>query len=169
MRPLRSSIVTVLLLALATVPTTGVAAQGEASREPSAVLGWALDETHVWDGTSKEVDGVLQRRGPQYSYTWTADDPRLSGEALWTGSGDRYRASPTFEVQTATWELVNDDGRWVGESVGLQGPGLGESDTITLTGEGAYEGLGAIVIMDWGLGGGRFRGAIFPGEMPPLP
>ena len=34
---------------------------------------------------------------------------------------------------------------------------------------GGYEGLTAHLVMDWGLGGGRFRGAIFPGEMPPLP
>ena len=110
-----------------------------------------------------------QRCELQYSCRFAADDRPLAGTALWTGNGDRFDADPGFEVQAATWELGNEIGGWSGEATGIEGPGLGESDIIILTGTDGYEGPTAYLIVDWGCGGGRFRGAVFPGQKPPLP
>jgi hypothetical protein len=169
MRSLRITHAAMFAVALTTTGSLVVLAQDADPKAPRAVLGWALDETHFADGENGEVDGVLQRRGSTYTYRFESDDPRLSGTAVWTGSGDRYQGDPGFEVQTATWSLENPDGLWAGQGTGIQGPGLAESDVIVLTGSGAYDGLSAYLMMDWGYGGGRFRGAVFPGEMPPLP
>ena len=74
------------------------------------------------------------------------------------------------EVQRATWELSNEGGRWIGVGTALRGTGLGDTNVVTLRGEDGYAGLSAHVIIEFGLaGGGRLRGAIFPGEMPPQP
>jgi len=161
-----TAVVSAVVLLLAS--SSPVVAQ-DVDMHPAAVLGWALNEAHVADGASEEVDSVLQRRGPQYSYDWVATDPRLVGHAVWTGNGNRFRSDPFFEVQRSNWEVSGEGGSWIGEGTGLQGAGLGEQDAIILTGQGAYEGLTAYLVLDWSLGGGRFRGAIFPGEMPPQP
>jgi hypothetical protein len=74
-----------------------------------------------------------------------------------------------FEVQSSTWEVTNDSGGWEGTSTAIVGNGLGDTDTIVLTGTGDYEGLTAYLLMSFSRAGGNFRGAIFPGEMPPVP
>jgi hypothetical protein len=162
-------VVWILAVALVAGAAVGTVAQDSDAAAPSAVLGWVLDETHVADGSSEEIDGVLQRRGPSYSYEFRSEDPRIAGRAVWTGNGDRYQAEPMFEIQSTTWEIVNDGGRWFGPGRSIRGQGFGETNFMELTGEGDYEGLSAFLILDFGLGGGRFRGAIFPGEMPPTP
>ena len=169
MRSTRTVSSAVLAIAMVVGIGIGSAAQDGDPMAPAAVQGWVFDEAHVADGTSEEVDGVLVRRGPQYSYRFVSGDPRLSGTALWTGNGNRFRAEPLFEVQRVTWEITNEGGRWFGPGSAIRGQGFGETNTIELTGDGDYAGLSAYLIMDFGLGGGRFRGAIFPGEMPPLP
>jgi hypothetical protein len=74
-----------------------------------------------------------------------------------------------MEVQSATYEVVNDGGRWLGTSTALKLPDLGSKDVAMLQGEGDYEGLTAYVTMDWAADPPVLRAAIFPGEMPPLP
>jgi hypothetical protein len=44
-----------------------------------------------------------------------------------------------------------------------------DTDTIVLTGSGAYDGLSAYLVMTWTRAGGSFREAIFPGGMPSAP
>jgi hypothetical protein len=46
---------------------------------------------------------------------------------------------------------------------------LDPKETMILTGEGAYAGLTAYLLLDWGTIGRPFTGIIFPGEMPEPP
>jgi hypothetical protein len=49
-------------------------------------------------------------------------------------------------------------------------PTLGiDRDKVILSGDGAYEGLSAYLLIDWSSTPADFIGAIFPGEMPPFP
>jgi hypothetical protein len=168
-RPDRSAIIAVLITSFILSLPLGAAAQEDDSLAPAAVLGWALDETYYAEGESGEVDGMFVRDSVGYTYTFASTDPRLSGDALWIGSGHRFPTNPMFEVQSATWEITTADGAWSGTSTALVGNGLGDTDTIVLTGSGAYQGLMAYLVMNWTRAGGSFRGAIFPGGMPPVP
>lgn len=43
-------------------------------------------------------------------------------------------------------------------------------ETVVLTGEGGYDGLSAYLVADWNPeSGADIQGAIFAGEMPPVP
>ena len=60
--------------------------------------------------------------------------------------------------------------RWVGPAGIAFEWGLGQRDIVVMRGEGAYEGLTAIVVMDKeGVDHAPFVGVIFEGEMPPFP
>lgn len=168
MRPIRTLLIATTALALVTVGAAGVAAQ-TSSTEPASFVGWVLDETHVDSGTSEDLGDVLERRQLAYSYEFESADPRMIGSALWTANGDRYRAEPLFELQTSDWVITNDAGTWVGTGTGLRGTGVGDSTTMLLEGTGAYEGMSAYLVVEWALGGGFFRGAIFPGAIPDVP
>ena len=158
-------------LAIALVSNLAVVAvaQEDDLLAPAAVLGWALDETLLAEGESGEQDGMFVRDSVSYTYRFEATDPRLSGDAIWTGSGHRFPTNPMFEVQSATWQITNGNGSWSGTSTALVGNGLGDTDTIVLTGSGDYEGLTAYLVTTWTRAGASFRGAIFPGGMPPMP
>jgi hypothetical protein len=160
---------TVLALCLVATTSLVAVAQDEAPMAPAAVLGWLLDETHYADGESGEVGDMFVRAGVGYTYRVESTDPRLEGEAIWIGTGHRFPTEPMFEVQSATWELTNDDGGWIGTSTAIIGNGLGDTDTMILTGTGAYEGLTAYLVSTWSRAGAHLRGAIFPGDMPPTP
>jgi hypothetical protein len=77
-------------------------------------------------------------------------------------------------VEPGTYELVNDGGRWTGTGTGLSievadlPHGQLAVGTIQLSGEDGYEGLSALIHMDWsdGFGPPVVYGIIFPGEMP---
>jgi hypothetical protein len=70
-------------------------------------------------------------------------------------------------VESVTLEVANAGGRWIGPmnrgQVGSDGVG-----TATLRGEGGYEGLTALVFLDFGMTPYGIA-AVFPGEMPPVP
>ena len=165
-RKLSSSVLAIVMVAGI---AAGAAAQEDDPLAPAAVLGWALDESHYADGTSGQVGDRYVREGVGHSYRFEGSDPRLDGAAIWIGHGYRFPTEPMFEVQSSTWEVTNDQGGWTGSSSAIIGNGLGDTDTVVLTGHGAYAGLTAYLVMTWSRSGANYRGAIFPGEMPPLP
>jgi S-formylglutathione hydrolase FrmB len=105
---------------------------------------------------------------------WSATDPRLSGTATtraaekWWPQGGDYRMYPVFEAYAV--EVVNDEGRWVGT-----GRAAGPLDLIyvELTGEGAYEGLTAVLTVDPtdsdDDGISTDLAVIIEGDLPPFP
>ena len=80
-------------------------------------------------------------------------------------------------MRVATVDLTNDRGSWTGTTTGLrveryEGDGVGGaqgSSTVILTGEGAYEGLTAYVIVEQDIGARDLLGVIFAGDMPSPP
>ncbi len=110
-------------------------------------------------------DGVTRYRGGE---TWTgirveASDPRLMGELSSTFDRDVHPGD--IGVVWGTMTITNDAGSWTGTFIG---PIRREDASVwpvmeQLTGNGAYEGLSAIILQD---NRGRFEGVILPGELP---
>jgi hypothetical protein len=129
-----------------------------------------------------DARAVYHEEGRQSRMTWEASDGRLSGEV--TCAGSRHINRDGSFVETETYAVENDGGRWVGQSTGLgvtapvsdsvigNGPllsGPGHQDRVLLRGEGSYEGLSALVDVDWAHQPPLVIGTIFRGEMPPTP
>jgi hypothetical protein len=107
--------------------------------------------------------------------TWTASDPRFTGEVASRWSEDVYRTDNGFvAVNTTVDFLRNDEGGWTCSSSNLyEGSGLFPTQltgkTATCVGQGGYEGLSAILIEDEADAGHPFVGLIFDGDFPPAP
>ncbi len=125
---------------------------------------------------------VYHEQGRQMEMTWASSDDRLSGDVICAGNREVNRDG-SF-VESETFVITNDDGRWVGQSMGLAaarpasdvvvGNGLlpvspDHEDFVLLRGEGGYEGLSAIVNADWNQVPAAITGSIFAGELPAAP
>lgn len=131
-----------------------------------------------------EADGsgpAYVEHGRTIDMTWVASDPRLSGEARCTG--DRHINPDGSGFVTETFVIVNDTGRWVGTSTGLRvarppdfvigsgllPPGPGYQEFVLFEGEGAYDGLTAVVDIDASGGMPVVDGIVFQGALPTAP
>jgi|GEM_PF-5373067 len=121
-------------------------------------------------------------KGREMALSWVASDPRLSGEV--TCAGNRLVNRDGSFVEAETFAIVNEGGRWIGQSTGhvLAGPpadivvgiwpvstGPDHVDVVGLRGEGGYEGLSAVISADWSPDPPVITGAIFEGALPSAP
>ena len=100
-------------------------------------------------------------------------DPRLDGQVTIVVNHDFYRraldgSTPGTHLWRGYFDIETEDGAWRSE------PGLlfdfadgGSTATYVFVGEGAYEGLHAVLA--WDGSRGELSGFIFPGELPPEP
>jgi hypothetical protein len=100
---------------------------------------------------------------------WEASDARLSGEVTYAGNWQRYPYPASMQVEAATYELVNEGGRWLGQATAIATATLDGWDAVVFNGEDGYEGLTAYVAIDWSTEPASFTGGVIPGEMPALP
>jgi hypothetical protein len=135
----------------------------------------------VHTGTDKRVDvplpdgemTVLQSRGFTYRQSLTSvSDPRLEGTLYSAWDQDQYilPGAAEWTIATFTDRIENDEGAWQGSVVMLSVPDETSSVQMVMVGEGAYEGLTAIVAREdfWG-GGCAVRGYIIDGGIPAPP
>lgn len=169
MRTIARSTTLILAVALLAGSTVGVAAQSsEPSLDPLApahVSGqFIFDGDQTVSPTITTEDGVTRYRGGE---TWTgigveASDPRLAGELSSTFDRDVHPGD--IGVVWGTTAITNDAGSWTGTFIGP----IRREDTyvwpavVRLAGNGAYEGLSAIILQD---NRGRFEGVLLPGEL----
>lgn len=133
--------------------------------------------TEVIPGPSGDVS-VERTRGFTWRGTITATDPRLSGTHYTSWDANGYTpgsANPHALTEgQASWaeghRIENDEGAWSGSSVGLTLPdGTQAGGLVVLTGEGAYDGLSAMMFH---IDGGcffDFRGVVTEVPDPPVP
>lgn len=135
-------------------------------------------ETEVISGPNGDVSVELTR-----GYTWrgeiTATDPRLSGMHFYSWDGNGYTpgsANPAAPevIGQATWaeghRIENDGGAWSGSAHGLTlADGTERASPIVLTGEGAYDGLTAVMFFTEGDCFFDFRGIVADVPDPPVP
>jgi hypothetical protein len=99
-------------------------------------------------------------------------DPRLRGTWILTADFDHYRppgsADAEIEIVSGTYRIENDDGAWQGSDAFLRSDD--EFWDLALIGEGAYEGLTAIInAYQDQTPCPNTRGFIFEGSVPPPP
>jgi hypothetical protein len=129
--------------------------------------------------TSTSEAGVVHERGyvcgPQ---RWSTSDPRLTGTATLTWNADVYDlGEATISLSAGTYDVRSESGGWLCDYADGVAHGSGSSSrldnepTLTCIGDGANEGLSAMLTLDWSDGPPNLplRGFIFAGEAPPLP
>jgi hypothetical protein len=135
-------------------------------------------ETELIPGPGGDVT-IERTRG----YTWkgaiTATDPRFSGTHYYSWDGNGYTPgaanphTPTVEGQGSWAEghrIENGEGAWQGGTVGVSLPdGTQVAAPAVLTGEGAYLGLSAVLLVAEGPCFFDFRGLLMEVPDPPVP
>jgi hypothetical protein len=145
----------------------------------------AEDVAAAWiTGSVQQADGVCSRlsfssvdRVERATYecdqTWTSSDPRLTGVVSSQWSEDTYQMEESvISVGIDARYLQNEDGSWACTSAYLAkgmtpDPALSDP-TFTCVGDGAYEGLTAVLVIEAHVGD-QFVGLIFSGDLPPAP
>jgi hypothetical protein len=165
----------------------GIAAMAQTASDlpvPGSATIQVVDVALVSPGVMRPDDSrtVYRQQGRQMEMTWASSDTRLSGDVIC--AGDREVNRDGSFVESATFVITNDGGRWVGRSMGLAaadpvtdivvGNGLlpegpDREELVLFQGEGGYEGLSAIVHADWNQEPPVVTGTIFRGDLPPAP
>ena len=116
---------------------------------------------------------LVQYRGDTFRQGWTeVSDPRLEGTYTRSWNEDTYlhpggEEDPSIVVVTD--RIENDEGAWQGSSVWLRTPGPSAYAPLVLVGEGAYEGLTAILGGVETYGECAVSGYIIDGAIPATP
>jgi len=121
-------------------------------------------------GAEPIVGGMAKGRSEGHS-DLLMDDPRLTGE-FWHGRN--WHVFEGAVVDTGTVSLETEDGGWAGTSIGCADCSAARKrlEYAQLTGEGAYEGLSAILYfaeLERGAKWHPVHGVIFSGDLPPFP
>ena len=161
-----------------------VAAQSEAA-VPASFSGWVRPSNDdCGEGPTFEiVEKVEQVRGYRCEQWMGTSDPRFTGTCLTVRNADSYRGEDvapsggSFGVSRVVRRIENDEGTWVADATtGAWGEGLFEDgevvfsgETVLFTGEGAYEGLTAVVWLQPQRIQSPVRGVIFADAPPPVP
>ena len=167
-----AAVALVLMLGMA----VSVTAREDALADPMApafVTG-SISAGTVTAVTPGYVEGVEETRGAgAIGLAVVSSDPRLAGTFDSLGNWDGYCTSACpgkgiFQVRSAVIEIRGQTGSWRGPTTALASEEI-DIDTMLLTGEGAYEGLNAYLVVDWSGEPAVFQGAIFPSAMLPTP
>ena len=176
MKSLISVMGAITLLAVSTVGATAQAEEADLST-PAYVTWTAGDPTSVIDGDFDEETGEM--RGLRLEgIPLEASDPRLSGIATMVINGNvENSADHNAVLESRSFRIVNDEGAWNGSSWYVEaGDTSGDeyapliiSETSLMIGEGAYEGLVAVVVGDYLENGSEGEAVIYAFSAPPVP
>ena len=162
-------------------PGDGAAGNGTTTTIPAplAVTGRIPCGPEVQHGTEEPVvvplaDGEMtidRSRGFVWRQsTGSMSDPRLEGTVYQSEDPDSYtlpggEAGPSFGISTK--RIENDEGAWQGSAEVLNFPdGTWVASPYVMVGEGAYEGLTAIYLVNIFNCGENIQGYIIEGDIP---
>jgi hypothetical protein len=169
MRRLRSLALSAAVL-VGMLGGSSLAVMAQEGPQPVVVTMSIVPGDDVGHTTWDVAEGRVERRGTVRAPTIAStSDPRLDGDMTASIDEDQY-AGPdgpeSFVLGTSTIRIENPDGAWQGSGVAFSGGGRGGSSTIVLVGEGAFDGLYAVLdVTDWG----DVKGVIFPAPPPAVP
>ena len=116
---------------------------------------------------------VERQRGYTWSGTHAATDTRFSGTHYYSWDGDAYTLASGDEgplVYAEGLRIENAEGAWQGQGTGVTLPdGARATGPVVLRGEGAYEGLTALLFSVEGSCFIDFRGIVVEVPDPPVP
>jgi hypothetical protein len=179
------SIAAVALAALLSVASTTVAQDQDPSErpgEPQDLPPYAAIEGELIHGGGLGYTQVINAEPPRELWLdWRnrarleTSDPRLDVEGVLNQNYMGFE--PGFSggsVRTGIGRLANDGGSWAVESIGFNQPGASIVDgayyALTMTGEGGYEGLSAVLfVLPAGPLAWEVRGVIAPAPLPEPP
>jgi hypothetical protein len=147
----------------------GGVAGAEQAAEPAPPVEVTAETTGITcTSGSPERDGSVQR---VYGMTcevhneWS--DPRLQGTETYVDNSVRYMDDSGLSIAHYVHNIVTDDGAWrMRPQFSFESAGPGDfSGTWVLDGEGAYEGLIAVLAKDED----ELHGYIISHELPPAP
>lgn len=134
-----------------------------------------VTDTYVWwetygNQTNDLGEVPVKWYGAFARSTWQATDARLSGEVTYREMMHRY-LDHGFDLMTAEYTVVNDDGSWIGTGYGVNSESdeYGRLVTVVLHGAGAYDGLTAFLNANHAVERDVLRGVVVADGMPPLP
>ena len=166
MRTIRAALVGPVILAL--VVTLGGAALAQTDdMQPTATTGTLELSEPVADAASHDA-------AVEHVHTWTAEDPRLTGTATYSGTWHIYDPpaedcdDPEAE-DGAFYAIENEGGTWAcaGVRAPIPGPdGATNVHVLALTGTGDYEGLYSYIMIDWSTDPFTFSALITPNKVP---
>lgn len=166
MRTLRLSLVGVVILVLLGGLSGAVVGQSQEPSDPMAPAAVTVTQSEGGPVGSPSMDvddaGVTHYRDIEAAMEWVASDPRLSGAVTYHGAWDDFGG---YSIETNTYEVVNDGGRWFGPATAVTANGVWV-ETMVLDGEGGYEGLTAYVLHTIP---NQMNAIIYPGEPIPMP
>ncbi len=174
MRTLRVSLIGTVILMLLGGLSGALLAQNEEGPTVTPVTGTQTSLKVVGLPESTEQDGIESLRGLQYERVIEWSDPRLPSLLLSNINANWHAVGEDAVGEFAqTHRLVGDDGDWVGTEYGFMDPGSSIGLHV-YTGEGAYEGLsamlaGTVVVDADGNEATVWNGYIFASELPPMP
>jgi hypothetical protein len=162
-------------------PPTTVAELAAVSQAPVAVTACVDPVSLLGAGTQNRVaipspEGrrtLSRSRGDTYLVPWTeVSDRRLEGTYTQTWNQDEYSADGEafLSIVVTTDRITNDQGAWQGSHVWYR-PAEGDQSPspLVMVGEGAYEGLTAILRGVEDYGECAVSGYIIEGSIPPPP
>ena len=143
--------------------------------EPGPIVTEGTSEQTVVSMPGGEMT-VEQRRGSTFELRVSeVSDPRLDG--AWFHSSDDFAYTSANDGQGAviasySRRIENDDGAWQGSGVMVRFPDETPSlwrPMYAVVGEGAYEGLTAVIAQSWSSSCPNTRGYVFEGKIPEPP
>ena len=173
MRTLRLSLVGTVVLAVLGSTSAVALAQTDSETEgsdASAVLSFTAPYGTQTDlGTAVVDEGRSGYRDATYTVRFEANDPRISGELWSIHHWERHRDSQGATI-VGLAGIDGEAGAWQGTFHGYASPGDKYlAYQLDLAGEGAYEGLSAMLFMTDNGASFDVEGMVFPGELPPPP
>lgn len=172
MRGIKSSLSVVFAIGLVVGSVAGVAAQAEAddavSAAPVAVTATSAPGPCPSEGTIEDMGRFERSVGATCQPTWQWSDERLNGTVTWAANGDEYTDGSDLWLGTFALSIENDEGGWRMRPIAqVEFPDAPQVTTEAwiMDGEGAYEGLTAVLLVaDY-----TPHGFIIEGGTPPAP
>jgi hypothetical protein len=171
-RKSRTPLIAALAIGLLAGASVGVTAQEEYA-EPDEFTGkWSFGSQLIPDADigQEDLNGAIRITGGAWRYIATGvTDPRFDGEVtVFSNWDDIETATGEATIRKTAWLVENKDGSWQSDVLSnYHFPDRSaQIRTFTFVGEGAYDGLTAIVELDQEDG---LHGIITDRDLPPDP
>ena len=140
----------------------------DAPTAPVAVTATSYAGSCPGDETTETIGAIERTTGGYCNPTWDWSDDRLDGKVTWASNDDRYTDGSGLSIGMLALSFENDEGAWRMRPLPyLEFPDVLDTgpEVWILDGEGAYDGLTVVLVVDEY----EPHGFIIDGDLPPAP